>query len=451
MNVAWNAINQKMEVALVEQGPMGGTCLNNGCVPSKILIYPANVIRTLENASAIGIQGHVDEIDISLIMKRMHTIVDEGRTSMEDAAKTTDNLDWYQSIGEFVDDYQIKTEHDLITAPKIVIATGSRPMIPSIPGLENAGYLDNVSLLNLKNLPKSLIIMGGGYIACEYGHFFSAMGTKVTILGRNSKLLKSEEPEISEIVEKRLSQHINVNTNHDVVKVEKDENKKIVYAVDRATREVKTFAAQEIMAAFGRQSNADLLKPENSGVETDQNGWVIVNKFLETTKPNIWALGDAIGKYMFRHTANYESNVIWKNAFSDHKEAIDYHAVPHAVFTHPQVGSVGMTEDNAKANGYHNILVGWSRYTDVAKGYAMGEEDGLVKVMVNEDNGQILGCHAVGTHASDLVQQVVYLMNAEDGSYMPIVRAQVIHPALSEVVVRAFANLMPTSEYSAIQ
>jgi len=148
---------------------------------------------------------------------------------------------------------------------------------------------------------------------------------------------------------------------------------------------------------------------------------------------------------MFRHTANYESMVVWANAFSDNKQKVDYHAVPHAVFTHPQVGAVGMTEDDARAAGYQ-ILVRRAWYTDVAKGYAMAEEDGLVKVVVNRSNGQILGCQIAGSEASDLVQQVVYLMNAGDQDHMPLARARVIHPALSEVVARAFANLLSPRE-----
>jgi dihydrolipoamide dehydrogenase len=177
-------------------------------------------------------------------------------------------------------------------------------------------------------------------------------------------------------------------------------------------------------------------------VETDERGWIKVNEFLETTKPNIWALGDATGKYMFRHTANYEAGIVWRNAFTEQKHEVDYHAVPHAVFGYPQVGGVGLTEKEAKDAGY-DILVGRAKYTDVVKGFAMDEEDSLVKVIVEAKTRRILGCHIVGSDASDLVQQVVYLMNAGDQSYMPMAYSQVIHPALSEVVINAFGNLRP--------
>ena len=187
------------------------------------------------------------------------------------------------------------------------------------------------------------------------------------------------------------------------------------------------------------------MKPEKTGVETDERGWIKTDPFLRTTKEGIWALGDARGKHMFRHTANYEAEIVWENAFTGHKHSVDEHAVPHAVFTHPQVASVGMTEEQAKKS--HEILVGVKEYYDVAKGYAMGEEDGFVKVIVDGETGRILGAHIIGPHAAILVQQIVYLMNTEEQNYWPLARAQTIHPALSEVVVGAFGNLRPVGEH----
>ena len=459
MIIVSRGIRAEMKVALVDRGPMGGTCLNSGCIPSKVLIYPADVIRDLEAARAVGVEARIEKIDFDLIMKRMHSIVDEGRRGMERSAEGAENLDWYRGWGEFVGDLEIRVNEETITAPKIFIASGARALVPPIPGLEEAGYLDNVSVFSLKRPPRSLAILGGGYIACEYGHFFSAMGTEVTIIGRSHRLLSNEDPEISEIVEKRLSEHINVKTGHEAVKVEWEGGKKVVSARDVDSGAVKEFAAEEVMVALGRRPNTDILKPEKTGVEVDRHGWIVVDDYLETTRPGIWAIGDATGKDMFRHVANREARIAWKNAFGDlrekenggikeeliEKEKVDYHAVPHAVFTYPQVGAVGMTEEEARASGY-KILVGRARYTDVAKGYAMAERESLVKVVVNRNDGRILGCSIAGSEAADLVQQVVYMMNAGYQDYGPVARSMVIHPALSEVVARAFANLMPPKE-----
>jgi len=442
MNVASSALGQGLRVAVAEHGLMGGTCLNTGCIPSKILLYPADVIRELEDAAAVGVMGRIHQIDFPLILQRARSFVREGRDEMEQAIKQTDQLKVYRDTVEFVGDYTLRAGQETITAPKIVIASGSRPLVPAIPGLAEAGYIDNVSLLELDKPPESLIIIGGGYIACEYGHFFSAMGSVVTILGRNPRLLKGEEPEISAVVERRFARYAIIRTNHEVLRVERRGRKKVVTARDRGTGQTAQFEAREIMLAVGRRSNADLLKPERTGVETDQDGWIKVNPRLETSKPNIWALGDALGKFMYRHTANAESEVVAANVLTEHKHQMDYHAVPHAVFGYPQVAAVGITEAQATEAGFH-VLVGRARYTDVTKGYAMAEPDSLVKVIVDGETRRILGCHIAGSHAAILVQQIAYLMNAGDQDYYPIADSQIIHPALSEVVVNALANLAP--------
>jgi dihydrolipoamide dehydrogenase len=443
MNVGGDALQRGMKVALLEHGSMGGTCLNNGCIPTKILVSPADIIRAMSEAKDIGVKGHVHNVDFNLIMKRTLSFVDEGRSDMEVGISHASNMDWYKETGHFIKDYTMQVGKTQITAPLIIIASGSRQLVPKIPGLEEAGYIDNITVLDLKKPPKSLLIMGGGYIACEFGHFFSAIGTKVTIIGRNPRLLKNEEPEVSEIVKRRFSKYVKIRTGHEAVEVTKEGGQKVVHARNQETGKLTKFKADEIMLAVGRRSNADLLKPNATGVKTDKAGWITVNSYLETSKKGIYALGDALGKHMFRHTANYEAEVVSRNIFTDHKTKVDYHAVPHAVFGFPQVGGVGLTEEQAKAAGYENLMVGRAKYTDVTKGYGLGEEDSLVKVIVDGESRKILGAHIVGSEAADLVQQVVYLMYTNDQTYIPMARAQIIHPALSEVVVRAFGNMQP--------
>lgn len=442
LNVGSNCHQAGMRVALLEHGVMGGTCLNNGCIPTKILLYPADVVRMLEDARAIGVEGEITRIDFGLMMKRMRDFIVPDRQQMERSIEAVEGMDWYKETGTFVSDHTMQVGKERVTAPKIIIASGSRPYIPPAEGLDKVGYLNNVSVLDLKAPPKSLVIIGGGYVACEYGHFFSALGTDVTIIGRNPRLLKDEEPEVSELVKKRFSKVARIFTNYEVVKAEGKAGNKVVHAKDRSTGKVYAFQAEEIMVAAGRRSNADLLKFESTGVETDPDGWVKVNEYLETTKEGIWALGDALGYYMFRHTANYEAEIVWNNAFLEKKKVVDYHAVPHAVFGYPQVAGVGFTQAQAEQAGME-ILVGKARYSDVTKGYAMGEDDTLVKVIVDAETRRILGASMVGPEAAEMVQQLVYLMNAGKHTYMPIVRSQIIHPALSEVVVNAFANLSP--------
>jgi mycothione reductase len=442
MNIVSNAIEKGLKVAVIERGPLGGTCLNNGCIPSKVLLYPADVIRKLGDASAIGVDARVHKVDFARIMRRMRQYVDEGRQEMEQGAAATKDLAWYRNTGEFVADYTLQVGDETITAPKIVIASGARPLLPPAEGLAETGYLDNVSVLDLRKPPKSLIIIGGGYIACEYAHFFSAMGTKTTILGRNPRLLKEEEPEISEIVRRQLGRFVDIRTNHEVLKVSKGWRGKTITVQDRSSGRQYEIKAEEIMVAAGRRSNADLLKPEKTGVKTDEQGWISVNSYLETSKENIWALGDATGQYMFRHTANEEADIVWTNAFGDHKHEMRYQAIPHAVFTYPQVAGVGLGEEEARKS-VKKLLVGRARYSEVVKGFAMAEEDSLVKALVDGDSGRIVGCHIVGSEAAILVQAITYLMHAGEGDYMPLATAETIHPALSEAVMHAFGALEP--------
>ena len=440
INVASNAANDGMKVCLIERSQLGGTCTNNGCLPSKMLVYPAYVVRILQDAKAVGIKNANIGIDFPMIMSRMRSAVDKRRTEIEEFIRSSDNVNLHQGNAEFIGEYTLRVGDRIVTAPNIVIASGSRPMVPHIQGLKEAGYLDNISVLKLLKQPKSLIILGGGYIGCEYGHFFSAMGTKVTILGRNPRLLPNEDPEISNMVKKVMSKNLKILTNHEANKVEIRKGMKVITAKDRATGNEAQYEAEEILEALGRISNSDTLNPEKTGVEIDRNGWIKVNEYLETSKPGIWALGDAIGKHMFKHTANYEADIVSHNISSMEKVKVDFHAVPHAVFTYPQVGAVGLTEAEAKTTG-KNIMVGRARYTNVVHGVAMAEDDSLVKVVVEGDTEKILGCSIVGSEAAILIQQVVLLMNCGNQDLEPLRRSQVIHPALSEVLIKAFSDL----------
>lgn len=440
LRVAFSASRAGQKVALIDPGPLGGTCINDGCLPSKMLIYPADVIRTLQAARAVGIKSACIEIDFPMIMERMRSAVIHSRSLREEIVRSLPNLTWHRDLAEFTADHTLKAGDEVLTAQKIVIATGSRNLVPSLPGLKEAGYIDNASLLELKAPPESLIIIGAGYIGCEYAHFFSAMGTKVALIGRNPRLLPGEDEEVSEIVRRGMSRSKQVLTNHEARRVEVKDGKKVVSALNRSSGEVVQCGADEIMLALGRGPNTDILKPEVTGVERDDRGWIKVDEHLETTSPGIWAFGDALGRHMFEHTARYEASVVWHNMMNDAKERADFHAVPHAVFTYPQVGAVGITEPEALGAG-HKVLVGRARYSEVTKGLAMAEDEGLVKVVVEEGTEKILGSSIVGSDAAVLVQQVVLLMNGPGQNLDPLKRSQVIHPALSEALARAFYHL----------
>ena len=342
MIVASTAVDQGFKTALVDSGPMGGTCLNRGCVPSKMLIYPADVVTILKEAQRLGVNATVNSVDFKNIMERTHKLVNDDSGSQAQAVKDTPELTWFNELGEFTSDYTMQVGEHTISAEMIFIVSGARPGIPPVKGIENVDYLTSDTVLELETPPKSIMIIGGGYIGVEYGHFFSGIGTKTTIIQRPFKIVPDEEPEISDLLKRELEQRMEIHTGFEVVEVKQDGNVKTLVARNREDGSLREFSADALMVAAGRVPNSDLLKPEKTGVNLDERGYVKVNEYLETSKKNIWAFGDAIGKEMFKHVANYEAGIAWHNAVHDHKVKMDYSAAPHAVFTRPQVASVGL-------------------------------------------------------------------------------------------------------------
>lgn len=440
MNIASRAIEDGLEVAVLDKDPPGGTCLNRGCIPSKVMIYPADVIRDAKKAEKLGVNFSDPEIDFQKIMERTRKIYLEDREQMKNSMEQTSNLDFYNDLGKFTSDYTMEVADETIKGDKIFLFSGSRPIIPPIDGLDEVDYLTNRNIFDINEKPESLIIIGGGYIAAEFAHFFSAIGTEVTVIEQLEQLLYRQDSEISDLLEEKLSERMNILTNHKVTEVGENEDGKYVIAQKKEDDEEVKISGESILVATGRRSNADLLEVENTGVKTNEKDWIITNQKLETTKENIWAGGDATGKHMFKHVANYEASVVLHNAFSDHEMKVDYHAIPSAVFTRPQIASVGLKVEDAKEE-YEDVLVGKSEYQDTAKGYAMGEEDGFCKLIINPKKREILGAHIIGPYAPILIHEIINLMYTEDRSVEPLYDALHIHPALSEVVSWALGNL----------
>jgi mycothione reductase len=442
LNIVNEALAHGLRVALVDKGPLGGTCPNLGCIPSKMLIFPAERITEIQEAKKLSIETDMRSIDFKSIMERMRKEVREDREHLRHELSYMDNLDFYEGEGHFVDDYTVEVNGEKIKGDKVFIASGSRPLIPPIKGLESIDYLTNETVLQLTERPEDLVIVGGGYVAVEYGHFFAAMGTKVTILEMADQLVLSEEPEIAETLKKEMSRRMSVHTGVQAEAVKSNGHDAAVVVNDLASGRRREFTAQRILMAAGRRSNADLLKVENTGVELDKRGFIKVDEYLETTKKNIFAVGDINGQQMFTHVANVESSLAADNAIHGSKTKMDYSAAPHAVYSHPQIASVGMTEEAARKA--HKILVGTAKYSDVAQGEAMMEESGFAKAIVEVDTGRILGFHVIGPYAPVLIQEVINAM-ASGATVDQIQAAMHIHPAITELIPRVLSNLKDTT------
>ncbi|MGI6280451.1 MAG: dihydrolipoyl dehydrogenase family protein, partial [Acutalibacteraceae bacterium] len=462
--IAEAAIASNKRCAVIEKGKFGGTCLTKGCIPSKMLTYPADLIRESVRADRVGIDFSKPAVNWDKISKRMWDQINFCY-AIEQSLKRTENLRVFNGTAEFTAKNRMRVRlndggySEEFESYIFVLANGARSFIPPIQNLKKTGYVTYETFFGDK-FPKqpwsSLIIVGAGSIGAEFAHIFSALGTKVTLIEMQSRILPNEEEVISEFVRSQFEGYgIDVMTDCKVVDSKDTGDEKILTVENIITGEKTTVSAQEIFIAAGLTSNSDTLHLENTDIEISKNGWIKTNEYLETTQKNVFALGDINGKFQFRHKANYEAEVLIYNLFfGKEKRKACYNAVPWAVFTSPQVARVGMTEREAKASG-QKYWVGIKHYSQIASGIAMGisenaNDNGFVKIIVGEEK-TILGVHIVGPHAAILLQPFVYLMNTsykceeqnikrdsnaicpQLGNYMPIERSMVIHPSFNEL------------------
>ncbi len=432
------AAERGLKVAIVEQSAFGGTCLNRGCVPSKMLIRSADVMDKIKRAQLLGINAKVLGIDWQGIIKRATGTVDREAREIEQANRSARNIRVYKGTARFIGKKKLKVGRDIITADKIFICAGTRPSIPPIPGLDKVKYLTSDEALRLKKQPKSLIIIGGGYIAAELAHFFGSLGTKVTIIQRSGWLLTAEDSEIAQAFTRVFARKHKVILNATTEKVfRQGKNIAVEYSIGRQKQIV---AGEQLLVATGRIPNTDILEVEKTGVITRKSGFINTNAFMETNVPGIWAIGDIAGVYLFKHSANLEASYAVGNALNPkNKHPVPYDAMPHAVFSSPQIAGVGMTEDELRQKKI-SYVVGRYRYYDTAYGKSIEDRDGFVKVLADPKTREILGCHILGSDASILIQEVVVAMKGKLG-VNGILSAVHVHPALPEVVQRAFSSI----------
>lgn len=438
LGIAFSAAAEGLRVAVIDKGNVGGTCLNNGCVPSKTLIHTADRITEIREAAKLGIHAEKVDVDFRAVMKRMRGVVTDGRKSLQKALEETENLDFIGIEGHFVDEHTLEVGAERIRGKKIFITSGARPSIPPIKGLSTIPYLTNESVLDIEKQPESMIFIGAGYIGLEYAHFFSAFGTKVSMINRSSTLLPFEEPEISHLLKQEMGKRVALHLGMQTTEVRHDTSGYTVRVKDISTGKEQELSAEAVMIATGRRSNADLLKAEHAGIETDKANFIKVDEYLQTNKKHIWAVGDAIGRAMFTHAGDKEAELAWHNATHRKKVRMDFGSVPHAVYTSPQISSVGLTEEQARKD--YTILVGRAMYSDTVMGEAMAEREGFAKAIVEKDTGRILGFHIIGPHAAILIQEVANaVMNGSN--VKSITGCMHIFPALSGIITETLGNL----------
>ncbi len=431
LEIASFAAEKGLSVALVEEGSLGGTCLNRGCIPSKMLIHSADVAEIIKNSEKFGIKIKIESIDFASIIKRVSEVVDTDSAGIEKAIQESGNPTLYKVRGKFIGAKQMQVGNEQIEGEKIFIVGGTRPSTSPIPGLESTPYLDSTKALRLEKQPEHLVIIGGGYIAAELAHFYGALGTKVTILVRGNLMLNNEDEEIAQWFTKEFSKKYKILFNAGAEAVSYQNNKFTI----KLKGEGGKLEADQLLVATGRTPNTDILDVKTTGVEVDDKGYIKVNEYLETNVDGVWAFGDIVGILPFRHTANEQVGFAIRNAFTDKKVPMDYFAIGHAVFSSPQVGGVGKTEQELKKMKT-SYKVGRAQLKDTAMGGAL-QENGLAKVLTDEKGEEILGVHMVGPQASVLIHEAIVAMKG-NGTVDAITKAVYIHPALPEWLQRAF-------------
>ena len=431
------ALKKGLQCAQIEKGRFGGACLTRGCIPTKVMITAADYVREISELPKIGVEVAGVHMNWNVVSQRVWQKINESKDILA-AYQSEAKLDVYQGTGYFVKEKVMQvamndgTVSDEITADKIFIAAGSRTKITSIPGLSEVGYVTSESFFG-ERYPqqpyKSLIILGGGPIGTEFAHIFSAIGTRVTVIQRNVRLLAKEDQEISDQILRdirKLGIEVYLNTRSVSVRIENGD--KVLTVADISTGELSEVRAEEIMIASGIIPATEALQLENTTIETDRNGWIRANEFLETNVPGIWAFGDINGQAPFRHKANYEAEIVAHNLFGGYEPCdwrwARYDLVPVVTYTYPQVGHVGLTEQQAIEAGF-DIVTAKHYYSSTAKGFSMGlnrgdEHDGFVKIVVDRWTNKFIGVHIIGPQASILLQPFINLMNAGVTRITPI-------------------------------
>lgn len=430
--IARPAADLGFKVALIEKEALGGTCLNRGCIPSKMLIHPADHIHHIRHSSQINVAVDPSaKIQFKDLVERITGTVDGMSARMAAPYDSHPNIELIRGAATFTGNHSVSVNGRQLTGDRIFIAVGTRPSIPAIPGLEGTPYMTNREVLRNTELPPRMIVLGAGYIGCELGHAYSTAGTHVHFIVR-SELLRREDREIKQEFRKVFSK---TNTLHEGYVPEKVSYNGSVFSVMllHTDGSKKTIEAEALLVATGIIPNTDSLGLEHTDIKRNDDGFIPVDGQLQTTIPGVYAMGDCNGNYFFRHTVNWEGEFLMRVLFDEPSdESIHYGAVPHAVFTYPQVAGVGKTEDELEKEGA-DFVRGFCRYEDTAMGMARQSDHGFVKILIDRVDKKILGAHIIGDEASDMIHMIIALMY-KDGTLDDLLNMIYIHPALPEVV-----------------
>ncbi len=437
------AVEAEKRTALIEREHVGGTCINEGCTPTKTMVASARVAYLARRAAEFGVTTGPVTVDMARVRQRKRDIVDSWRAGSERRLNATENLDLIEGDASFVDRTTVSVRLQdggvrQLTADQIFINAGARPANPPIAGLETVPVLNSTTIMELDRVPEHLIVVGGGYIGLEFGQMFRRFGSRVTVVQRGSQLLPQEDTDIAEEIAEILREDgIDVLLETNTLRVARDAQGRVCLTVRKADMD-KTIVGSHLLIAAGRRPNTDTLNLSAAGVETNRAGFIKVNDRLETTTPGIWALGDIKGGPAFTHISYDDFRIVRANVLLSRDVRTSTRPIPYTVFIDPQLGRVGLTEREARAQAY-DVKVAKLPMAHVARAIEMDETRGCMKVIVDADTSLILGCAILGIEGGEIMS---ILQVAMEGNvpYQTLRDNIFAHPTLSEALNNLFLS-----------
>ena len=433
------------KTALVERSlnMIGGGCINVACIPTKTMVASANVANTVRNSAAYGVKANAPTVDLADVIRRKRTVVQSMREMNLHNLETALGHELIIATGRFVAPKTIEVTTAegttrLLTAERLFINTGTRPFIPSVPGLKEAGFLTSESIMELEQLPDHLIVLGSGYIGLEFAQMFRRFGCRVTVIGHSEQILSNQDPDIAIAVQTLLERDgIEFLLKTKVLRVDRAGNETIlqIQVADRET----SLQGSHLLVAVGRTPNTDSLDLAAAGVATDARGFIVVNDRLETNVPNIWALGDINGGPQYTHISLDNYRIVKANLIDGGNRSTRDRPVPSCLFIDPELAHVGLTETEAQQQGYA-IRVAKLDASAIPRAKTLGQTDGLLKAIVDTETGRILGCSLLCHEAGEVISTVQMVMQAQ----MPytVLRDGVLtHPTMTEGLNLLFSKL----------
>jgi len=430
-----------MKVAVIERKRFGGTCVNNGCIPTKTLIASARAAHIARRAGEYGVM--IDSpitVDMKKVKERKDAVVRRSNEGVEKWLKSTENLTVYEGHARFEDAHQVRVGDEILEGDKFFINVGGRASTPALPGHDQVSYFNNSTMMDVDFVPEHLIVIGGSYIGLEFAQMYRRFGSGVTIVEMAPRLIQREDVDVSQAISTILeAEGINIRVSAECIALEK-RGDKVAVNVDCSAGD-KTVVGSHVLLAMGRVPNTDDLGLKNAGVTVDQRGYIQVDDQLRTNVPSIYALGDCNGRGAFTHTAYNDYEIVAANLLDGQPRRVSDRITAYALYIDPPLGRAGMTEAEVRKSG-RKALLGKRSMTRVGRAVEKGETQGFMKVLVDAETKEILGASLLGIECDEVIHSILDVMYAK-APYTVIQRAMHIHPTVTELIPTMLGELKP--------